>query len=260
MEDIPISALETLSRLSGVVFSLPSLMINIQTLNCALQRYSFNSPQLPRLILFTGLSMIADISMGVAVAGWVVNHSWPLFVPIAFVCSACKRVSAVYTLHLTFLRFRSILAASSLKHELPTTSSNKINQNSDQFDGAVIQKISSEYSTVSTLYSERSTSLSVKTIINENPSNKITNYMETSAIKTVADSFLHYLIYNPKLPAVFTCFYAALSFFTFLTLFLAYSTNTFETEGSLASTYIPINMILNLVDAFIAVGLGKFPI
>jgi hypothetical protein len=66
------SVIVMLSRFIGLMLVLPSFLLNVQTLNCVL--LGFKSSRLQNwLIFFVLMSIFADISMGAALLGWLMN-------------------------------------------------------------------------------------------------------------------------------------------------------------------------------------------
>jgi hypothetical protein len=66
------SVIVMLSRFIGLMLVLPSFLFNVQTLNCVL--LGFKSSRLQNWLIFSVLmSIFADISMGAALLGWLMN-------------------------------------------------------------------------------------------------------------------------------------------------------------------------------------------
>jgi uncharacterized membrane protein YfcA len=103
----PNTLLIPLSRLTGLTLALPSLLINIQSVNCAILGYSHNKLLQFRILFFLFIGIVCDILMGVLTAGWVLNRQWEYSAPCALVFHALKRIYSINTFNLTLMRYQS---------------------------------------------------------------------------------------------------------------------------------------------------------
>jgi hypothetical protein len=99
--------LEFFSRLTGLLVFFPSLMFNVQTLNCIIITY--NGTFVQKQIIFSVLvAMLTDVLMAASVLGWVLDPDWDVFAILTLAFVALKRFYSINVADLTYRRYEAI--------------------------------------------------------------------------------------------------------------------------------------------------------
>ncbi|KAI9164516.1 hypothetical protein H9P43_008375 [Blastocladiella emersonii ATCC 22665] len=96
------------SRMAGLITSVPSILLTISVLNSVLQR--FKKRPLQFAIVGSGVMSIAtDVLILVTLVSWAVDPSFPQWIECLITLSLLKRVHSICTVYLGFLRTTAVV-------------------------------------------------------------------------------------------------------------------------------------------------------